>query len=156
MFFSVCSACSVFKKLKKFDQLLHDVYDGPARQAVAGWVKMKWGLDARDNPNKFGVDLICFRSDSPVGALEVEVRQEGFDRYGSIHVAHRKAKLFQEGLPTLFFALTQDLSHAYWVKAKMIEGCPLIEVKNRYIPNGELFYDCPISMFKRVDLTQPF
>jgi hypothetical protein len=141
---------------KPFNQYLHDVYDGPARKAVSNWVKMKWGLDARDNPNKFGVDLICFRSDSPVGALEVEVRQEGFDRHGSIHVGHRKAKLFQEGLPTLFFALAQDLSYAYWVKADSIEGCPLIEVKNFYVPNGELFYDCPISIFKRADLTDLF
>ena len=141
---------------KAFSQELHDIYDAPARRAVANWVKMKWGLDARDNPNKFGVDLICFRSDSPVGALEVEVRQEGFDQYGSIHVAHRKAKLFQEGLPTLFFALAQDLSYAYWVKADLIKDCPLIEVKNFYVPKGELFYDCPISIFKRAELTDLF
>ena len=141
---------------KAFSQELHDIYDSPARQAVANWVKMKWGLDARDNPNKFGVDLICFRSDVPVGALEVEVRQLAFDRHGSIHVGHRKAKLFQEGLPTLFFALAQDLSYAYWVKADLIKDCPLIEVKNFYVPKGELFYDCPISIFKRAELTDLF
>lgn len=146
----------VMSAYKPFNQYLHDVFDGPARQKVADWVKMKWGLYARDNPNKFGVDLICFRSDSPVGALEVEVRQEGFDQYGSIHVAQRKAKLFQEGLPTLFFALTQDLSHAYWVKADLIKDCPLVEVQNRYVGRGELFYDCPTRMFKRVDLTELF
>ena len=141
---------------KAFSQELHDIYDSPARQAVANWVKMKWGLDARDNPNKFGVDLICFRSDVPVGALEVEVRQLAFDRHGSIHVGHRKAKLFQEGLPTLFFALAQDLSYAYWVKASLIKDCPLIEVKNFYVPNGELFYDCPINLFKRAQLDDLF
>ena len=141
---------------KPFNQLLHDAFDAPARKAVSGWVKMKWGLEARDNPNKFGVDLICFRSNAPVGALEVEVRQEGFDRHRTIHIAQRKDKLFQEGLPTLFFALAQDLSYAYWVKASLIKDCPLIEVKNFYVPNGELFYDCPITMFKRADLTDLF
>ena len=141
---------------KPFNQYLHDVYDAPARKAVASWCNMKWGFDCRDNPNKYGVDLIAFRSDVPVGALEVEVRQEGFDQHGSIHIGQRKDKLFLNNLPTLFFALTQDLSHAYWVKADLIKGCPLIEVKNFYVPNGELFYDCPISMFKRVDLTDLF
>ena len=141
---------------KPFSNYLHSVYDEPARKAVASWVNMKWGLDAQNNPDHYGVDLICFRSGVPVGALEVEVRQEGFDRFDSIHVGQRKDKLFQTGLPTLFFALTQDLSHAYWVKADLIKGCPLIEVQNRYVGNGELFYDCPINLFKYVDLTQQF
>ena len=65
--------------MKPFSQYLHDVYDGPARKVVSDWVKMKWGLEVKDNPNKYGVDLICFRSSSPVGLLEVEVSQEGFD-----------------------------------------------------------------------------
>ena len=147
---------TVMSAYKPFNQYLHDVYDAPARKAVASWCNMKWGFDCRDNPNKYGVDLIAFRSDVPVGALEVEVRQAGFDRHGSIHIGQRKDKLFLNNLPTLFFALTQDLSHAYWVKADLIKGCPLIEVKNFYVPNGELFYDCPISMFKRVNLTDPF
>ena len=141
---------------KLFDQELHDIYDAPARKAISDWVQMKWGLVVKDNPNRYGVDLICFRSNAPVGALEVEVRQEGFDRLGSIHVAQRKDKLFQEGLPTLFFALTQDLSCAYWVKANLIANCPLIEVHNKYVNKGELFYDCPITMFKIADLTELF
>jgi len=141
---------------KPFSQYLHDVFDGPARKVVSDWVKMKWGLDVKDNPNKYGVDLICFRSGSPVGLLEVEVRQAGFDQHQTIHVGQRKDKLFQEGLPTLFFAVTQDLSRAYWVKADLIANCPLIEVHNKYVTKGEMFYDCPIQMFKIADLTELF
>jgi hypothetical protein len=141
---------------KPFSEFLHQKYDEPARKAVASWVKMQWGLDAIDNPDKYGVDLICFRSSVPVGALEVEVRESDLTQYDSIHVAQRKAKLFLNDLPVLFFALTHDLHYAYWVKADLIKGCPLIEVKNRYVTTGEFFYDCPRSMFKRVDLTQPF
>jgi hypothetical protein len=142
--------------LKPFSQFLHDKYDGPGRKAVSDWVSMKWGLKVKENPNRYGVDLICYRSETPVGALEVEVRQLGFDQHGSIHAAQRKDKLFQEGLPTLFFAVTQDLSRAYWVKANLIANCPLIEVHNKYVSKGELFYDCPITMFKIADLTQQF
>ena len=141
---------------KPFDLALHETYDAPAREAVSKWIKMKWGLEIRDNPNRYGVDLICFRSGSPVGALEVEVRQLGFDSHRSIHAAQRKEKLFQEGLPTLFFALTQDLSRAYYLKADLIKDCPLVEVHNRYVGKGEMFYDVPITMFKIADLTQQF
>ena len=141
---------------KPFSQDLHDVYDAPARQAVSIWMQMKKGYEVRENPNRYGVDLICFRSGSPVGALEVEVRQEGFDQFGSIHKAQRKDKLTLGNLPVLFFALTHDLHRAYWAKVSSLENCPLIEVPNKYVAKGELFYDCPIKLFKIAELTDLF
>jgi len=144
------------KELKSFSQHLHDIYDAPARKAVSDWCKMKWGLDCKDNPNKYGVDLIAYRSGSLVGALEVEVRQVGFDQFGSIHKAQRKDKLVLGNLPVLFFALTHDLSRAYWAKVSSLESCPLIEVPNKYVSKGELFYDCPIKLFKIAELKELF
>jgi hypothetical protein len=141
---------------KPFSKELHDIYDGPARKVVSDWVKMKWGLDAKDNPNQYGVDLIAYRQGIAVGGLEVEVRQPGFDRLGSIHKAHRKDKLVLNNLPTLFFAITHDLSRAYWAKVDLLKNCPLIEVKNRYVSNGEMFYDCPIKLFKIAELKDLF
>ena len=141
---------------KKFNQQLHDKYDPPARKAVTDWVKMKWGLECRENPNVYGVDLIVLREGKRVGYIEVEVRNWAYCHYPTIHVAHRKEKLFQQDLPTLFFALTQDLTHAYWCQAKVAKSYPLIEVKNFEVPNGELFFDIPVSQFKYVDLTEPF
>ena len=141
---------------KRFDQALHDKYDPPARKAVSEWIQMKWGLECRENPNVYGVDLIVYRSDHPVGYIEVEVRSWLFCHYSTLHIGKRKQKLFQQDLPVLFFALTQDLSHAYWCKAEIAKHHPLIEVKNFEVPNGEMFYDIPKSEFKYVNLTDPF
>lgn len=141
---------------KKFNQQLHDKYDPPARKAVTDWVKMKWGLECRGNPNVFGVDLIVLREGKRVGYIEVEVRNWAYCHYPTIHICSRKEKLFQQDLPTLFFALTQDLTHAYWCQAKVAKDYPLIEVKNFEVPNGEMFYDIPVERFKYVDLTDPF
>jgi hypothetical protein len=141
---------------KQFNQALHDQYDPPARQAVTKWVKMKWGLDCRENPNVYGVDLLVNRADKLVGYIEVEVRGWDYCHYPTIHVGLRKEKLFQQDHPVLFFALTQDLIHAYWAKTQVIEGSPLIEVKNTEVPAGELFFDVPVKHFKYVNLTDPF
>jgi hypothetical protein len=141
---------------KRFDQALHDKYDPPARKAVSEWMKMKWGLDCRENPNVYGVDLIAYRAGNPVGFVEVEVRSWNFCHHTTIHLAHRKLKLLKQDQPVLFFALTHDLSHAYWLKAELVEKCPLIEVNNREVPRGEFFFDVPVSWFKYVDLTQLF
>lgn len=142
--------------VKKFDQKLHDRYDPPAREAVTKWIKMKWGLDCIPNPNVYGVDLIVLREGSPVGFVEVEVRSWAYCHYPTIHLAQRKDKLFEQDLPVLFFALTQDLGHAYWCKAEIAKKFPLIEVKNFEVPNGEMFYDIPTTEFKYIDLTELF
>jgi hypothetical protein len=141
---------------KKFNQALHDQYDPPARKAVTDWVKIKWGLECRENPNVYGVDLLVYRADKLVGCIEVEVRGWDYCHYPTIHIAHRKDKLFQQDQPVLFFALTQNLKNAYWMKAELVKGCPLIEVKNTEVSAGELFFDVPIKHFKYVDLTQLF
>jgi len=141
---------------KKFNQALHDKYDPPARKAVTDWVKMKWGLECRENPNVYGVDLLVYRADKLVGCIEVEVRGWDYCHYPTIHIAHRKDKLFQQDQPVLFFALTQNLKNAYWMKAELVKSCPLIEVKNTEVSAGELFFDVPIKHFKYVDLTQLF
>lgn len=141
---------------KKFDQDLHDRFDPPARKAVTAWMKMKWNLDCIENPNVYGVDLIALRANNPVGLVEVEVRSWAYCHYPTIHIAHRKDKLFQQDLPVLFFALTQDLNHAYWCRADIAKKYPLIEVKNFEVPNGELFFDIPVKEFKYVCLTDQF
>ena len=141
---------------KRFDQALHDKYDPPARKAVSDWIKMKWGLECRENPNVYGVDLIVYRAGNPVGFAEVEVRSWNFCPHPTIHIAHRKAKLFRQDLPVLFFALTHDLNYAYWMKAELAGKCPLIEVKNKEVPKGEFFFDVPVRWFKYVNLTDLF
>ena len=141
---------------KQFNQELHNKYDPPARKAVSKWIQMKWGLECRENPNVYGVDLIAYRAGNPVGFVEVEVRGWAYCHHPTIHIAHRKAKLFLQDRPVLFFALTHDLSHAYWLKAELVKKCPLIEVNNREVPSGEFFFDVPVSWFKYVNLTDLF
>jgi hypothetical protein len=119
-------------------------------------MQMKWGLKCIPNPNVYGVDLIALRGENPVGLVEVEVRSWAYCHYPTIHIAHRKDKLFQQDLPVLFFALTQDLNHAYWCRADIAKKYPLVEVKNFEVPNGELFFDVPVEKFKYVDLTALF
>ena len=99
-------------QIKKFDQVLHDMYDPPARAAVSAWIKMKWGYQVKDNPDKYGTDLILGRDNKRIGYAEVEVRQwNPTCPFDTIHVPMRKKHMLE--VPnTLFFALTQDMTHA--------------------------------------------
>lgn len=141
-------------QIKKFDQELHDKYDPPARAAVAKWIDMKWGLQALDNPDKYGTDLIVYRDGKPVGFAEVEVRQwNPYCPFDTIHVPMRKKHML-EAPKTLFFALTQDMKNAYWIKGEKALQFPTWEMQDD--TKHELYYDVPKNLFKYVDLTELF
>ena len=72
-------------QIKKFDQVLHDMYDPPARKAVSNWIKAIWGMQVKDNPDKYGTDLILGRDNKRIGYAEVEVRQWN-PKIGRAHV----------------------------------------------------------------------
>ena len=149
---------------KKFNQELHDLCDPPAREAVTDWVAMKWGLQAKPNPDKYGVDLIVYRKGQVCGYIEVETRDwgpkpSGFLTfrcpYDTIHIAQRKEKLFTNP-GTLIFVTTRDFENAYWCKAEDVKSSPLIEVPNRAVKRHEYFYDVPIELFQYITLNLPF
>ena len=124
---------------------------------MSEWIDMKWGCKV-ESGSTYGVDLIIKRDDKPVAYAEVEVRQWGmrFCPFPTIHVASRKKKLLQNELPTLFFAVADDMEHGYWIKSSNIMNAPLVEIKNRYVGNDEYFYDVPVELFRYVRLADKF
>jgi hypothetical protein len=141
-------------QIKKFEQDLHDKYDPPARAAVSAWLNNIWGVDAVDNPNKYGTDLIIYRAGRQVGYVEVEVRSwTPYCPFDTIHVPVRKKHML-EVENTLFFALNHDMTHAYWIKGIKALQLPTIELRDA--TKHEAYYDVPKEYFKYVDLTELF
>lgn len=135
---------------KPFEQELHDLYDEPAKTAVAKYL-MSLGFEALPNPDKYGVDLLIMKKDKMLGVIEVEVRQWSPScPFPTIHVPSRKTKFFNGN--SLFFALTKDMQHAYWIESKEIMKHPLKEVRNVKVTAGELFFDVPTNEFNFVRL----
>jgi len=103
------------------------------------------------NLNQYGVDLLVFKDAEVIGSIEVEVRQWSPNcPYPTIHVPERKTKFF--GDKVLFFALTRDMQHAYWIETNKIKEYPIKEVRNIKVAEGEMFYDVPTNQFGFVDL----
>jgi len=141
-------------RIKKFDQGLHDRYDPPARAAVSAWLNNIWGVDAVDNPDIYGTDLVIYRAGKHVGYVEVEVRSwTPYCPFKTIHVPGRKKHML-EVENTLFFALTHDMTHAYWIKGSKVFSHPHVELKDE--EKHEFYYDVPLELFKYVDLTEIF
>lgn len=136
--------------VKAFEQDLHDKYDAPAKEAVANYLA-KLGYEILPNPDRYGVDLLVLDNHKVIGVVEVEVRQwQPVCPFPTIHVPTRKTKFFNG--KALFFALTHDMQHAYWIEAKDILKHPMKEVRNVKVTSGELFYDVPTNEFNFVEL----
>ena len=131
---------------KPFEQELHDKYDMPAKLAVRNYMERNCDVQVYPNKDKYGVDLILGKNGKVLGYAEVEVRQWNPNcPYPTIHVPERKTKVF--GVRVLFFALTKDMQHAYWIQTDEIKKYPIKEISNYKIPRGEMFYDVPTSEF---------
>jgi len=136
---------------KPFEQELHDLYDAPAKQAVANYMERTCGVTVQANPDQYGVDLLLLKSGKLLGTAEVEVRQWSPNcPYPTIHVPERKAKFFSNR--TLFFALTKDMQSAYWIETEKISKHPIKEISNYKVPRGEMFYDVPTNEFVLINL----
>jgi hypothetical protein len=55
---------------KLFEQELHDLYDAPAKEAVAAFIEKQCGVTVQPNPDKYGVDLLVLKDDKLIGTIE--------------------------------------------------------------------------------------
>lgn len=136
---------------KPFNQAVHDACDPPARDAVIRFHESK-GYYAKPF-DKYKVDLIIENEFMvPVGYAEIEMRDWEECPFPTIHIPERKKKLFDNDMPTTYFVVSKSLKKAWWCKTEEILESPLIEVKNKAVPEGEYFYDVPVDKFRCVDL----
>lgn len=136
---------------KPFNQAVHDACDPPARDAVIRFHESR-GYYAKPF-DKYKVDLIIENEFMvPVGYAEIEMRDWEECPFPTIHIPERKKKLFDNDMPTTYFVVSKSLKKAWWCKTEEILESPLIEVKNKAVPEGEYFYDVPVDKFRCVDL----
>ena len=136
---------------KPFNQAVHDACDPPAREAVIRFHESR-GYYAKPF-DKYKVDLIIENEFMvPVGYAEIEMRDWEECPFSTIHIPERKKKLFDNDMPTTYFVVSKSLKRAWWCKTEEILESPLIEVKNKAVPEGEYFYDVPVDKFRCVDL----
>lgn len=135
---------------KRFDKELFESNDKQAKEAVEH-LKKVFGVDEfRDGANRYSIDRIGYRNETPCINVEVEIKQhwpcghEPFP-YEEVNLPQRKNKYFNLPLPTFFVIFSADCQGAIIFSDKMVKDCSLEEVPNKYVPTGEYFYKIPIE-----------
>lgn len=128
--------------MKKFSKELFEKYDEAARDVAKDWLTEE-GWNVRDNPDKYGTDLIATKDDV-YWDVEVEVRASwtGDFPYKSLQIPQRKAKFAKDN--TVFLVFASDFQHFYAVTADTLNLCGFIEKDTKYTEK-ELFFDVPLK-----------
>lgn len=135
-------------KYKAFDQKLFEENDRAARNAVLNYIDSQ-GLYAMENDDKYGPDLVLYSGLSPISYIEVEVKRvwHGPDfPWDSVQLPQRKEKFSKLKMGTEFYILNLTMDHAIIIPDSALSKDLLQEVRNKYIPEGEMFFQVPIDM----------
>jgi len=137
---------------KKFDPVCHSKHD-PAKYKAINYFN-ELGFNAYENPNKHGVDLIV-NTTNDYFYCEVEVKNNWTDYifpFDDVHVLARKKKYFSLDKPTCMMMLNQKWNRALILKSNDIIQCPLKEIKNKRVKEGEYFFIVPTNKAKFVNI----
>jgi hypothetical protein len=111
----------------------------------------KGSQKARINPERYGPDLIL-EAEGVERFIEVEVKTNwGNDDtfpFPTVNILERKKKFFGQGAELWMLNIT--MNRALIITPEDMKGVEAVEVPNRYMKSGELFYQVPTGQLKMV------
>lgn len=136
-------------KYKSFDSKLYRVNDNAKELAIEYFKRI--GMSAIVNPDQYGIDLIVDNQ----FYCEVEVKhnwkQENFP-FPNLQIPERKKKFAALDKPVVFMVLSSNRKKALVAKDHDVLKSPLKTVSNKYVKNGEKFFQVDVSLLKKVNI----
>lgn len=139
---------------KKFSPHLHARHDGTAKNVAMQWLESQGHESVVENPDPYGVDVL-YELDGSSMQLECEVKLSWKGPkfpYATIQVMGRKQKYFNEGADLFMLNATGDA--AFFIANEAILTSPPKIVPNKYVSEGEWFYDVPVENALYIKVTR--
>jgi hypothetical protein len=138
---------------KRFDRELFNETDGTARDSARiYWTSL--GHTVEDHPDRYAVDLIV---DTGLETFycEVEIKRVWTGatfKYDTLQIPERKAKFAKLDKPTYFMIFNNERSRAFICSHTDLLDSPVVEVPNKYVYKGEMFFQVPITKLQLVEI----
>ena len=112
------------------------------------------GYDVKDNPDTYGPDLIVDTgTERFYGEVEIKRVWSGKDfAYDTLQIPGRKKKFIGLDMPTRFIVFNAEQSHGFLCTCVQLAASPVVEVANKYVYSGEMFYQVPISKLLLIEV----
>lgn len=141
---------------KKFDKTLYDLNDDVAKGAAVGlFGKLFPHTEIKENTDKYGIDMIIYEDGEVVGYLETEVKNvwkgDSFP-FSTIQFPKRKVKFISLKVPTFFCMINSEGTKALVITGNDLIESPLKMVSNKYIQEGEYFFQVDKKRARFFDL----
>lgn len=131
---------------KRFDRKLYEENDRKAKEAVA---KLFEGskFSVKENTKKTAVDLLLYKGEEHVGYVECEFKRvwTGDFEYDTLQIPQRKYKYAQLDKTTYYIVFNNDGTKHMALKGEDLLSSPLKEVPNKYVYQGESFFQVPLK-----------
>jgi hypothetical protein len=129
--------------MKPFSKDLFNKYDVAARAVMTIWLEDR-GFSVKDNPEKYGVDLIAIK-DGDVTWVEVEVKDSWVDefKFKTLHLPFRKLKFATKD--TVFVIFRRDFNFAFMFKGDVLADSEVIKKKTKFTKGDDEFFEIPLS-----------
>lgn len=121
------------------------------RIAGCALIRDGWVDKARQPVDPYGPDLKGELFGGEAAYVEAEVKHAWVNGgsnfpFGTVQVPGRKEKLLSK--PDLFFVtVAKDGRGVLATRGDLVVNSPMKEIRNKYVPEGELFYQVPLGSF---------
>lgn len=145
---------------KRFDRELYNQTDKLAKTKLFSLLEYNDNIQASENPKKTGVDILVTNPDTGdlLFNIETEIKRvwkgEKFP-YESVQIPERKKKYTGLGKPTLFVMFNEDQTKYLVIRDTDLISSPLVEVPNKYVYKGELFFQVPLEKVSFNNIKKP-
>ena len=66
-------------------------------------------------------------------------------KYDTLQIPERKKKVIGRDMPCVFAVFNNEQTHGFLCPGDILAVSPLVEVSNKYVRSGEMFFQVPIS-----------
>lgn len=138
---------------KRFDKELYDESDTAARSVGKKYWR-SFGYEVTDNPDRYGADLLVNTGWEEFYS-EVEIKRvwsgSSFP-YDTLQIPQRKQKFTELDKPCVFMVFNKEQTHGFVCSSDQLKQSPVVEVPNKYVYKGEMFFQVPVSKLLFVEV----
>ena len=144
-------------RTKKFNKQLYNKSDKTSKDAIVSYLKKK-KHSITNVVEKFSCDIESISEDGTVCFSETEIKYSWKGEWPSswkdVRIPYRKQKLLDKIEKNLtFYVLRDDCKEAWVISDIALEKyATVIEVPNRYVPDGEKFFSVPVDKIYKISL----
>ena len=144
-------------KTKKFDRALYNRSDGKSKDVIVKYLRSKKHI-ITNVKEKFSCDIESISEDGTVCFSETEIKYgwkgEWPTHWVNVRIPYRKQRLINKIEKNLtFYVLRADCKESWVISDVALKKySTIVEVPNRYVPEGEKFFSIPVGHIPKIVL----